>query len=330
MTHPLLAPEIVEQIERSATEHRGSLWTADGFTDLNDRASHPCGIFRGQPFSVFAKLAGTEDGHEQFTAELAGLELLHQSALVAVPVPVGTGTASVSTATDSGRSPGQRTPLQSTLLQSTLLLTEALDEHPPAERTRADWQSIGRVLAALHRVQADDFGLPGMNGFFGPLRQDNTPVPSGRWADFYAQRRLLPYLRLAVDRASLPPELAAGVERVARRLPGLAGPEPRPALLHGDAQQHNYISTPAGPVVIDAAPYYGHPELDLALLDYFHPVPADVLAAYRELQPVDPGLADRRELWRLAADLAVIACYGSKSWGRVFTDRLSRAVRLYR
>jgi fructosamine-3-kinase len=45
----------------------------------------------------------------------------------------------------------------------------------------------------------------------------------------------------------------------------------------------------------------GHPEADLALVDYFQPVPDDVLAAYREVQPVDPGFAGRRELWRLPA-----------------------------
>jgi len=52
----------------------------------------------------------------------------------------------------------------------------------------------------------------------------------------------------------------------AARLPDLAGPEPRPALLHGDAQQNNFVSTAAGAVVIDAAPYFGHPEADLALV----------------------------------------------------------------
>ena len=66
------------------------------------------------------------------------------------------------------------------------------------------------------------------------------------------------------------------VHRIAERLPDLCGPEPRPALLHGDAQQHNFISTPAGAVVIDACPYFGHPEADLAQLGFFQPVPAEV------------------------------------------------------
>ena len=120
------------------------------------------------------------------------------------------------------------------------------------------------------------------------------------------------------------------METIAARLPALAGPEPRPSLLHGDAQQNNFVSTAAGAVVIDAAPYFGHPEADLALVGYFEPVPDDVLAAYREILPVDPGFAGRRELWRLPAYLAVVAVAGGTSFGRTYLDRLAAAVRLYR
>jgi len=82
--------------------------------------------------------------------------------------------------------------------------------------------------------------------------------------------------------------------------------------------------------VIDAAPYFGHPEADLALAGYFQPVPDDVLGAYREILPVDPGFAGRRELWRLPAYLAVVAAAGTGPFGRRYLDRLAAAVRLYR
>ena len=106
------------------------------------------------------------------------------------------------------------------------------------------------------------------------------------------ERRLLPLLQTATDSGHLPPALASAVEEIAERLPWLAGPEPRPSLVHGDAQQNNFVSTADGAVVIDAAPYYGHPEADLALVGYFQPVPDDVLAAYQEILPVDPGSPD--------------------------------------
>src|SRR6266568_7885734 len=88
--------------------------------------------------------------------------------------------------------------------------------------------------------------LDGPRGFFGPLPQDNRPVPANTWAEFCRQRRIGPMLRAAVDSGHLPAALAAGVEQIAARLPDLAGPDPRPSLLHGDAQQNNFVSTAAG------------------------------------------------------------------------------------
>jgi len=306
--HPLLDAAVLAAVERTASEHQGCRWVSQGFTDLNDRASHPCGILHGTPFSVFAKLGTAADAREQFTAELAGVRLLSRAARV--PVPVATGLAEVTA--------------------GALLLYEALPERPPEARGPRDWRSIGQVLAALHQVGHTRFGLDGPRAFFGPLPQDNRPVPANRWADFYRQRRIIPMLRAAVDSGHLPPALAAGVGQVAARLPGLAGPEPRPALLHGDAQQNNFVTTAAGAVVIDAAPYFGHPEADLALVDYFQPVPDDVFAAYRDVAPIDPGFPERRELWRLAAYLAVIAVDGDRPFGRQYLDRLAGAIRFYR
>ncbi|MGH3173688.1 MAG: fructosamine kinase family protein [Streptosporangiaceae bacterium] len=101
-------------------------------------------------------------------------------------------------------------------------------------------------------------------------------------------------------------------------------------MLHGDAQQNNFVSTAAGAVVIDPAPYFGHPEADRALVDYFQPVPDEVFRAYRDITPVDRGFAGRRELWRLPAYLAVIAVDGDGPFGRRYLERLAAAVRFYR
>jgi fructosamine-3-kinase len=310
LSHPLLGPEVRAAVQQAATAHRGTRWTGTGFTDLDDRAAHPCGIFHGAPFSVFAKLSTAADGTAQFTAELAGLRLLHDLAGVAMPMPVADSPIAVP--------PGGH-----------LLLLEALPERRPAARTPEDWRSIGRALATLHAVPGPAFGLSS-NGYFGPLPQDNAPVHPDSWTTFYAQRRLLPHLRLATDSGHLPASLADGVLRLAHRLPALAGPEIRPALLHGDAQQHNFVSTPAGAVLVDPAPYFGHPELDLALLGYFHPVPRHVFDGYTELRPIDSGFPERRELWRLFAYLAVLSATGGTPLGQQFLARLDEAVTSYR
>jgi len=83
-------------------------------------------------------------------------------------------------------------------------------------------------------------------------------------------------------------------------------------------------------VLLDACPYFGHPEVDLALLDYFEPVPGEVFDAYRDVAPIDPGFMERRELWRLLGYLAVVALAGLTEFGRPFLGRIADAVARYR
>jgi fructosamine-3-kinase len=309
VTHPLLEPSVGAAIERAASAHRGRRWMCEGFTDLADRAAHPAGVLRGAPFSVFAKLSTNACGRDQFAAELNGLALISRLAQVRTPTSVGAGLVDAGT--------------------GWLLLFEAVDERAGSARSRQDFREIGRTLAALHRVHDRDFGLAGFDGFFGPIAQDNAPVASNHWTDFYAERRVRPMLRLAVDSGRLPAELASGVERVLARLPDLAGPDPSPCLLHGDAHQNNFLCTADGVVVIDPAPYFGHPEIDLALVDYFEPVPDDLFAGYREIAPIDCGFAGRRELWRTFGYLAVIAVDDEGLLGRRLLASLAAAVSGY-
>ena len=131
------------------------------------------------------------------------------------------------------------------------------------------------------------------------------------WPAFYAERRLRPWLKIAVDTERIPPSVVKQVESIIARLPDLCGPAVTPTLLHGDAQQNNFISTEKGTVVIDPAVYYGHPEMDLTLIDYFQPVPHDVFDGYREEMAIAPGFPERRDLWRVAAYLAIVAVEGA-------------------
>jgi fructosamine-3-kinase len=314
LTHPLLDPMIIAAAERAAAEHLGRQWACEGFTDLNDRSAHPCGILRGEPFSVFAKLTSADDGRVQFTRELAGLALITKLSSAATPTPVATGIAEIPASAAQGA--------------RWLLLFEALPERT-TDRSPDDFRAIGRTLARLHEVHHTHFGLADLDGYFGPFPQDNRPVPASTWPDFYAGRRLRPMLKVAVDSGNLPGELAHGIERILDRLPDLCGPEVRPSLLHGDAQQNNFLATPSGAVVIDACPYFGHPEVDLALVDYFEPVPAEVFGGYGEIKPIDDGFAGRRELWRVFAYLAVISADGQNPWGRRHLRRLADAIGRY-
>lgn len=309
LRHPLTTPTANAAIEAAVSAHMGHRWHIDHMTDLAARSSHPAAILHGDGLAVFAKLASGPEARTQVAAELADLALIGTLSGVAVPKPVGLGSVDL----PDGDS---------------VLLFEALDERVPEERTTSDWESIGRTLATIHSVHGDAFGLD-QNGYFGPLAQDNAPTPGGSWADFYRDRRVLPWLAMAVDAGSVDTVTARRVERLLHRLPDICGPEPLPTLLHGDAQHHNFVSTPTGAVVIDPSPYFGHPEIDLALLGYFTPVPDVTFAAYRGIRPIAPDFPARLELWRIPAYLAILIVDPGSDFGRTFAGRLTAALDRY-
>jgi protein-ribulosamine 3-kinase len=285
----LTADRLRLPLEKFVSEHTGRKWTVKASTDLADFACHPAAFLSDDSFSVFAKFSQASIGREQFEIELAGLRLLSELAGVLIPAPIGILTV-----------PG-----------GSLLVLQAVQ---PVERNASHWRQIGQTLARLHKVKAERFGLE-THGYFGPLYQDNTPMKD--WPSFYAERRLRAGLRLAVDSGNLPGEFIPQIECLMTRLPGLCGPEVEPALLHGDAQQNNFISTAVGAVVIDPAVYFGHPEMDLACIDYFQPVPPDVFEGYQEELPIDPGFWERRDLWRIWGYLACVAVEGPGYAGRL-------------
>jgi fructosamine-3-kinase len=284
--HPLAQAAPREAIERAVSSYRGSPWTVRTLTDLADYASHPCAILAGHEhrsgsFEVFAKLNSSPNGAEQFEIELSGLRLLSERAGVRTPTPIGPGIVE----TEAGA----------------VLLTESFNA---VERGPAQWREIGRSVAMIHSVRGDRFGL-NTDGTFGPLFQDNRLASNETWAAFYGERRVWPRLVDAMAAGHLPVAIARRVESLIERLPELCGPDVAPTLLHGDAQQNNFVSTAEGAVVIDAAVYYGHPEMDLALMDYFQEASLEWLDGYRELRLVDAGFVSRRSLWRIHAYLAV-------------------------
>jgi protein-ribulosamine 3-kinase len=283
-------------VEGVVSAHLGRPWRIEAVRDMADYASHPSAIMSDGAYGVFAKFSDAVDGRRQFEIELAGLRLLADRAGALIPTPLGILSV-----------PGGE-----------VLVLEAVRA---VERAPRHLREIGRTLARIHRVQGERFGLE-TDGYFGPVFQENRPLDD--WPAFYAERRLGPALRLAVDAGHLPPAVVRRVERLIARLPGLCGPAVAPALLHGDAQQNNFISTDAGAVVIDPAIYYGHPEMDLAAVGYWQPAPEEVYDGYREIGAIDPGFRERRGLWRAWAYLAAVAVEG-----RIHLGRLEGALRPY-
>jgi fructosamine-3-kinase len=271
-------------------------WEVSDFKDMNEFSSHPSAILSDGLYSVFVKMSSAANGLEQFEAELAGLRLLSERAGVLISAPIG------------------NVPVEGGVVM-------ILEGVRAVDRTARGWRQIGAALAQIHRIQGKQFGLETHN-YFGPLYQDNRFMDS--WPAFYAERRLWPRLMGAINAGHMPTGLIRDAEKLILRLPELCGPDMTPTLVHGDAQQNNFISTEIGAVVIDPAVHYGHPEMDLAYVDYFHPVPEDLQRGYREHLPIDSGFNERRELWRIYGHLAAVEVEGA-----VYLPGLASAIRNY-
>jgi len=232
---------------------------------------------------VFVKLSEAANGLDQFDIELAGLRFLSEHTGVLTPTPIG------NVLVDGG----------------VIMVLEAANT---VDRAPRQWRDIGRALARIHLIKGKFYGFTAQ-GYFGPLYQDNRPMDD--WMTFYTERRLWPYLIEAINSGNLPTAVIRQVEKLILNLPNLGIPESMPTLLHGDAQQNNFISTEKGAMVIDPAIYYGNPEIDLAYIDYFQPVPEDVFWGYQEVLPIDPGFQNRRDLWRISGYLACVTVGGS-------------------
>lgn len=182
----------------------------------------------------------------------------------------------------------------------------------PGRPSGDDAAALGRSLAATHAAGAPSYGAP-RDGFIGRL-----PLPQGptdTWAEFHVRRRLLPFVRLAVERGALEPADATVLEQVASRLTGLVPEEP-PVRLHGDLWNGNVLwDTEGRAALVDPAAHGGHRETDLAMLALFGlPHLPRALDAYAEAAPLADGWTERVGLFQLFP-LLVHACLFGGGYG---------------
>lgn len=207
-----------------------------------------------------------------FEAEYDGLRALANAAAVRVPQPVCSGSAGGS----------------AFLVLEHIAFKDA--GQPGAE-------SLGRQLAAQHRITAPVFGW-WRDNTLGTTFQPNAP--NADWIAFWREQRLGHQLNLAAQ-AGHRGTLQRRGEKLLAALPAFfRGYMPQPALLHGDLWGGNAAFDPAGvPVIFDPAIYYGDREADLAMTQLFGGFTPAFYAAYCESFPLEPGYATRKTLYNL-------------------------------
>ncbi|GGJ26939.1 fructosamine kinase [Streptomyces brasiliensis] len=201
----------------------------------------------------------------------------------------------------------------------------------PTGRPSADAAlRFGRALAALHATGAPAFGAAPPGGpedaYIGLAPMYN--IPGTDWPHWYAEHRVLPYLRLAVGDGTLRPSEAAVLERVCERMPELAGPAEPPARLHGDLWSGNVLWGANGHAwLIDPAAHGGHRETDLAMLQLFGCPHLDkVLTGYHETAPLADGWQARIGIHQLFPLLVHTVLFG-RGYARQALDLAEQTLR---
>ena len=190
---------------------------------------------------------------------------------------------------------------------------------PPGEPTPATARDFGAALARMHAAGAPGFGAP-WPGYIASLPLDNTPLDNTQldagepdWGSWYAERRLVPYLKRARDDGALATADARPVEAVIGRIGELAGPPEPPSRIHGDLWSGNVLWPGGSGALIDPAAHGGHRETDLAMLALFGaPYLEQILSAYTEAVPLADGWRSRVPLHQLHPLLVHACLFGAE------------------
>ena len=232
-----------------------------------------------QEKSVVIKINNSQSIPQFFEKEKQGLELLSKSTFV-VPKPIKTDSID---------------NLQ-------YLIMDYIEQG-----SELNWAVFGEKLAQLHQIQEKYFGLD-HNNYIGSLEQVNQEC--GAWSEFYTNHRLIALTAKARDQGLFEKKHCNWVEKLCQRLDELI-PACRPSLIHGDLWSGNLlIDTSGHPVLIDPAVYYGHPEMDWAMLSLFGSYPVEALDHYQNLHPLEKGLNERIDIHQLYPLMVHLILFG--------------------
>jgi fructosamine-3-kinase len=161
------------------------------------------------------------------------------------------------------------------------------------------WSGLGNVLTTLHQSEGGHYGWTD-DYAFGPLTIINHW--SDNWPCFWADNRLLCHTRYVGT------TLSVRLEKLCSDLVNRLPQNPKPSLLHGDLWSGNVLVADreiSG--LIDPACYYGHNEVDIAMLMMFDQ-PGDIFfSAYKKLEA---GHEERLRIYRLWSALVHLRLFG--------------------
>ena len=182
-----------------------------------------------------------------------------------------------------------------------------------------NWELFGEKLAVLHMNKNEFFGLD-YDNYIGSLRQVNKK--ENNWKGFYSNQRLLHLTKFAFDKELLSKTDSKKMEELCNKLDTYL-PFAKPSLIHGDLWSGNLIFDGQGkPVFIDPAIYYGHPEMDWAMLSLFGSYPETAIKSYCNIIPLENNYFEREKIYQLYPLLVHLILFG-RSYYRDISEILN-------
>ena len=181
----------------------------------------------------------------------------------------------------------------------------------PGNAALPDWENLGYALASLHRISSIQYGWH-QNNYLGNILQKNRHESD--WGTFFSKHRITPLLSICSEKSLLSTQLITRLYTLSHRLPELLATQESPCAVHGDLWNGNQLFTKYGePYFFDPAPYWGHREVDLAMMELFGGFHPRAFAAYIDSYPLEQGWEERRSVLQLYYLLAHVILHG-ESW----------------
>jgi protein-ribulosamine 3-kinase len=175
-------------------------------------------------------------------------------------------------------------------------------------------EEFGRSLARLHKHSQEFFGED-IDNYMGSLPQSNRK--HREWSSFFIEERLEKQVGIARSSGFLKGEVYQSFQRLYRQLDSIF-PKEKPALLHGDLWNGNWIVDENGTAcLIDPAVYYGHREIDLAMTLLFGGFDSSFYTAYDEEFPLEKEWRMRSDIGNLYPLLIHLNLFGAGYLGQI-------------
>lgn len=240
-----------------------------------------------QPY--FVKYSSRDNSLDMFEKEKRGLELLRSSEVSNIPQSFQCGSKN----------------------GLAFLMLEYLEQ---GSENPNSFSNFGKQLALLHRNTNHSFGLDHSN-YIGSLEQENTFTKS--WKEFFFLYRLEPMIKMATDSRHIDRPLRKAFEHFTHRIDELF-PNEKPALLHGDLWQGNFLFDKKGDAhIFDPAVYYGHREMDLAMSKLFGGFSESFYHTYHQQFPLEKGWKERIDFCNLYPLLVHLNLFGAGYLGEI-------------